>query len=702
MKAKTPLFKVLLPVLLLTLNLSCKKDKVEDSPQKIGDVVIPNEVKVIDSQTWNKNFISLDSVSKAITFSKDISSSQSVKTGDIIVSSAGEGLLRKVKSVSTVGNSITVQTESATLTDAIQKGLIEFKQPLNVSRIKSIKYFYGGIKLNKGNIGDLKAGSQNWEINTVLYDNDGNPSTTYDQIKLVGTFNCDWQLIGRIDIGLLEGLKEVKFGFESSENLDLQLIAGLQYNFEKSYKLATVYFTPFVVQVGVVPVVFTPQLDIYAGIEGNANGSVTTGISQNISFNAGMQYLKNQGWSPFTSLNKSLNFQPPTLNVNAGASAYIKPELSVKVYSVVGPYANLKLYERLDANILETPWWKLNAGIKMNAGVKVDILDKFLLECTINDLLKYEVMLSQSTTPPISKPSVTTTNITSYTSSSATVGGNVVTEGGVAITERGVYWGTSSNPETTGTKLQIGSGTGSYTSSLSGLTASTTYYVRAYATNSVGTAYGSQVSFVTTSAIFYGSVSDVDGNSYSTVTIGTQVWMAENLRTTKYKDNTAIPLVTDNTAWFNLSTPGYCWYNNDAATYKGTYGALYNWYTVNTGKLCPTGWHVPTDAEWTTLTTYLGGEGIAGGKLKETGTSHWLGPLNTGATNTTGFTAVPGGSRAFFGAFDGGIRGIGDWWSSTESSTAGAWYRIMSNFLTSVDRSDSPKRSGLSVRCVRD
>lgn len=241
--------KNLLPILLIfsLVFATCKKDKVEDSPPKIGDVVIPKEVKVIDSQTWNKNYISLDSVSKTITFSKDISSSQPMKTGDIVVSSAGEGLLRKVKSISTVGNSITVQTESATLTDAIQKGLIEFKQPLNVSQIKSIKYFYGGIKLNKGNIGDLKAGSQNWVINTVLYDNDGNPSTTYDQIKLVGTFSCDWQLVGRIDIGLLEGLKEVKFGFESSENLDLQLIAGLQYNFEKSYKLATVYFTPFVV-----------------------------------------------------------------------------------------------------------------------------------------------------------------------------------------------------------------------------------------------------------------------------------------------------------------------------------------------------------------------------------------------------------------------------------------------------------------------
>ena len=116
--------------------------------------------------------------------------------------------------------------------------------------------------------------------------------------------------------------------------------------------------------------------------------------------------------------------------------------------------------------------------------------------------------------------------------------------------------------------------------------------------------------------------------------------MAENLKTTKYRDGTSIPLVTENTAWLNLTTPGYCWYNNDAAHYKSTYGALYNWYVLNAGSngwknVCPTGWHVPTDAEWTTLTTYLGGESIAGGKLKETGTSHWLSP-NTVATNETG------------------------------------------------------------------
>ncbi|MBI5010148.1 MAG: fibrobacter succinogenes major paralogous domain-containing protein, partial [Bacteroidia bacterium] len=137
-------------------------------------------------------------------------------------------------------------------------------------------------------------------------------------------------------------------------------------------------------------------------------------------------------------------------------------------------------------------------------------------------------------------------------------------------------------------------------------------------------------------------VSDIDGNVYQTVTIGTQVWMKENLKTTKLNDGIALPNVIDNAAWAALTTTGYCWYNNDATTYKSTYGALYNWYAVNTGKLCPIGWHVPSDDEWTLLTTFRGGYSVAGGKLKETGTLHWTSP-NTGATNETGFTALPGG-----------------------------------------------------------
>jgi uncharacterized protein (TIGR02145 family) len=197
-----------------------------------------------------------------------------------------------------------------------------------------------------------------------------------------------------------------------------------------------------------------------------------------------------------------------------------------------------------------------------------------------------------------------------------------------------------------------------------------------------------------------GIVKDGEGNIYKTIKIGTQLWMAENLKSTRYKNGTAIPLVTNNLVWSNLTTPGYCWFNNKEAAYKVTYGALYNWYTVNTGNLCPTGWHVPTDAEWTTLTTYLDSESVAGGKLKEAGTVHWASP-NTGATNETGFTALPGGLRYDSGTFTGDIY-FGLWWSSTEYSTPNSWYRKVSTYISSIYRGFLNKRNGCSVRCLKD
>ena len=197
----------------------------------------------------------------------------------------------------------------------------------------------------------------------------------------------------------------------------------------------------------------------------------------------------------------------------------------------------------------------------------------------------------------------------------------------------------------------------------------------------------------------YGTMTDIDGNTYKTITIGTQTWMAENLKVTKYNDSTAIPNVTDATAWSSLTTGAVCTYNNTTnADTINTYGRLYNWYAVNTAKLCPTGWHVPSDSEWTILNNYLLTN--VGGKLKETGTTHWATP-NTGATNETGFTALPGGFRDYNGTFN--IIGyFGFWWSSTEGSTGYASYRNLFSSGSGLDYGGNYLVSGFSVRCLRD
>ncbi len=197
-----------------------------------------------------------------------------------------------------------------------------------------------------------------------------------------------------------------------------------------------------------------------------------------------------------------------------------------------------------------------------------------------------------------------------------------------------------------------------------------------------------------------GTVTDTEGNVYKTVKIGDQWWIAENLKATKYNDDQSILNVTENADWYSLTTAAFCWYNNDEAGYKNTYGALYNWYAVSSGRLCPSGWHVPSNQEWITLTNKLGGESNAGGKLKETGTAHWESP-NAGATDVFKFTALPGGFRGSLGAFI-DILQHGYWWSSTEFNANQAYLQNINYDSGNFGKMTDAKNFGFSVRCLKD
>jgi uncharacterized protein (TIGR02145 family) len=196
------------------------------------------------------------------------------------------------------------------------------------------------------------------------------------------------------------------------------------------------------------------------------------------------------------------------------------------------------------------------------------------------------------------------------------------------------------------------------------------------------------------------TVKDVQGNVYRVVKIGSQYWTMENLKTTRYNDGTSIPLISNDGSWANSDSPAFCWYDNDSISYKDDYGALYNWLAVKSGKLAPAGWHVASDSDWTVLATFLGGDSIAGGKLKERGTSHWAVP-NTGADNASGFTGIPGGYRKK----DGGFYEIGqssNMWSSTSEDLDYARFRGMGYHFKFMSKGYYDKRYGFSVRCVRD
>ncbi|MBW6497764.1 MAG: fibrobacter succinogenes major paralogous domain-containing protein [Bacteroidales bacterium] len=325
----------------------------------------------------------------------------------------------------------------------------------------------------------------------------------------------------------------------------------------------------------------------------------------------------------------------------------------------------------------------------------------------------------------ITVPVILTTDVTSITQITAISGGNISADGGATVTARGVCWDTAENPTINDDKTEDGTGVGSFTSNISGLEPNTTYYLRAYATNSEGTSYGQQEEFTTEESGQPGEgVTDIDGNFYPSVIIGNQMWMAENLKTTKYQNGTPIEYPgVNNTAWQNNTTGAYAWYNNEI-DWKNSYGALYNWHAVNNSNgLCPAGWHVPSDAEWTELVNYAVAQGYPnndeengaanalkscrqvssplGGDCATSNHPRWESSSPHYGTDKFGFSALPGGFRAATGYYL-GIGAHGYWWSSTEFSTTEAWYRAMPLNYGNVIRSIYNNEEGYSVRCVRD
>jgi uncharacterized protein (TIGR02145 family) len=311
---------------------------------------------------------------------------------------------------------------------------------------------------------------------------------------------------------------------------------------------------------------------------------------------------------------------------------------------------------------------------------------------------------------------LSTQPVVNITTSGAESGGEITDDGGAAIISRGICWGNLPNPDLQNNVgfTNDGSGAGYYASSMTGLESNTQYYVRAYATNSVGTYYGAEYPF-TTEFLCGGSIIDPrDGTAYTTVQIGDQCWFSENLNI-----GTMISDLIDQTN--NGLTEKYCYDNNESNC--DIYGGLYLWDEMmdyqasdngNPGTsegICPDGWHLATEAEWQNLEIFLGMDPNTvlmegwrgddeGGQLKTTGTTYWLSP-NTGATDAHGFSALPGGRRNV----DGGFQDLGieaRFWTATEGNTSNAWYRGLANASSLIGRNNVPKMTGRSVRCIKD
>lgn len=308
-------------------------------------------------------------------------------------------------------------------------------------------------------------------------------------------------------------------------------------------------------------------------------------------------------------------------------------------------------------------------------------------------------------------PVVSTAEVSAITNNTAICGGTVTSDGGNEVIARGVVWGTHENPTTGDYKTVDGSGTGSFVSQLDGLDPETVYYVRAYATNSQGTAYGNTLTFQTLSGQEIGTFTDSrDGTVYKTIKIGNQDWMAENLR---YLPSMVGPEnMSDTEPYYYV----YDYHGTNVEAAKATtiyavFGALYNWPAAMNGEsssggnpsgvqgICPANWHLPSDAEWAQLIEYLGGENVAGGKMKDNTDLYWISP-NVGATNESGFTALPAG----YLYYDHNFHHLGyyaTWWSATVGFV-GAYDRFINNDSGRIHRSESGRSGGWSVRCVKN
>jgi uncharacterized protein (TIGR02145 family) len=296
-------------------------------------------------------------------------------------------------------------------------------------------------------------------------------------------------------------------------------------------------------------------------------------------------------------------------------------------------------------------------------------------------------------------PIITTFDASKITNNSAYSGGNISSSGSSEITSRGICWSVNTEPDIESNRTVNGSGAGDFVSFIDVLSPSTTYHVRAYATNDVGTAYGNEVSFVTSPEDTVAR--DPDGNIYHFIKIGTQVWMTENLRTTKYADGSPIATTSPSNLDISLEpNPKYEWPVNGDGNQVAVYGRLYTGSTIENNQLCPTGWHVPSDDEWTTLSTYLGGTNVAGGKLKEIGFEHWANP-NTLASDSVGFKALPAGAgRDPVGIFIPPGQST-YYWSSTYA-LGFLWQRSLNFDLNSIHRDKTSEKHAFSVRCIKD
>lgn len=407
------IMRILLAVVTITFLVfvnSCQdEDPTEPEDQPTGDVTIPATTKIMSEQEFDNSLVSISSDSTTFTFSSGTSSISGIAEDDIVFLPTEHGLLRKVTNVTQSGSQIQIETEQGTLAEAIENGKLTYRVTLSTNQIKKIQYYRDGISLDTTHMKKISGTNFDFNLDQVLYDFDNNQNTTNDQIRLNGNFSLTTDIIIEIDIKWFK-LEKVQFGFAAVNSEDLELTGGIEFNFEKEIRIAKINFTPIHLQIGALPVIITPELDLNVGVSGFANSSITTGIENEFSYEAGVLYENGPGWRTYDDFENTFSYTPPTLTANAGARAFVKPEIGMYVYSVLGGYANASLYGELLASTNQDPWWSLYLGVDVGVGARAKALGKELFDFEKSDLLSYRHLLAAASEGPTNEPPDTPSN----------------------------------------------------------------------------------------------------------------------------------------------------------------------------------------------------------------------------------------------------------------------------------------------------
>ena len=655
-------------VLLMT---SCQKIKIDNNSNLPIMELGPN-TKIIDSLTA----LTIQSIdSNHIVFNGNTIQLQSLATGNIIVSgiaiNAPTGFLRRITDIQKSGSVYNITTTEATLTEA-----------------------FGSLHI------DTETGPVTFTIaapGKILFDDDGNNNTTFDQLKVDVNLDIKPKLHVKIDIDDFKlGYAKLEGNVVSTLNTVVQA-GGSIGNVSAKLEIYTPHPVAIVTIPG-TPIVIAVYLRVSVGADGSINAYISASDKKTKNINAYMEYTNSQWGVGYT---KTLENQFAFFDLNGGASAkvYVEPAIDFKLWGSNWARGSISVQGYLTATgqIIPTRSCELKAGINASAEANLKFFGWTFGATYYPSIFDYSQILYTC-----SSLSITSSPITNITITSAVSGGNVTNAGNSSVTSRGVCWSTNHNPTIANTKTINGSGIGVFTSNLTGLIPNTNYYLRAYAINSTDTAYGNEISFATQPNVAScGTITDIDGNTYNSVTIGTQCWTKENLNTIRYRNGDIIPQVTDSAQWANLTTGAWCYYNNDAST-AITYGRFYNRAALLDSRgLAPTGWHVPTSNEFVILTTYLGGTSVAGAKLKEIGTSHWLAP-NTEATNSSGFTALASGARRIIQNITPpyGLVDFGGMYYTGQFMATNGGIQVFAN--SSSTGGGGSSNAGGSVRCIKD